>query len=241
MLAVPVSMESFWKANVLSALRTLLCLSAISLCGEVYGHNRGDRIASSEDSEEIAYAPRPSRPAHSHHTHAPRESHSHEAQASGPRRNYLKPLEGAFSRRGFGRQRDPFSGNSRMHYGQDIHGSFGQKVVAAKDGVVVKVVTGCASWSRNRGQRQCGGGFGNHVVIRHSDGNYTYYTHMQNPSACSAMGNLRNNQKVSQGEKVGCVGSSGNSTGPHLHFEVRAGGADKKYAVDPMGFLRNWG
>ena len=235
-------MEPVQKTGAIGAMPLLLCLAVASLSSTVYGHSRGDRIATGEGSEEIEYAPIPRpRPAHSHQTHAPRESHSHEPRTSGVRRNYIKPLDGPFSRRGFGRQRDPFSGNSRMHYGQDIHGSFGQKIVAAKDGVIVKVVTGCASWSRNRGQRKCGGGFGNHVVIRHSDGNFTYYTHMQNSSSCSAMRNLRNGQRVSQGEKVGCVGSSGNSTGPHLHFEVRAGSTDKRYAIDPMSFLRNWG
>lgn len=158
-----------------------------------------------------------------------------------PRRNYIKPVNGPFSRRGFGYQRDPFTGGRRLHRGQDILASFGSPVVAAKDGVLEVMSSGCVSWSKNRGQRKCGGGFGNFVRIRHADGNYTYYAHMASAGQCPALAALRNGQRVSQGQKIGCVGSSGNSTGPHMHFEVRAGSPNKLSAVDPRRFLRDWG
>lgn len=190
--------------------------------------NSGDRVANSE-TVDSGYDQLPTRKAYAADS------------PTLPKRNYIKPVNGPFSRRGFGYQRDPFTGRSRLHRGQDILASFGSPVVAAKDGVVEVISSSCASWSKNRGQRQCGGGFGNFVRIRHADGNYTYYGHMASAGQCPALAALRNGQRVSQGQKIGCVGSSGNSTGPHMHFEVRAGSPNKLSAVDPRRFLRDWG
>ncbi|MEV6587479.1 transglycosylase family protein [Streptomyces acidicola] len=78
-----------------------------------------------------------------------------------------------------------------------------------------------------------GGSFGYQVVIRHSDGRYTQYAHL---SAIS----VKSGQNVSAGQRIGRSGSTGNSTGPHLHFEVRTGpgfGSD----VDPVAYLRAGG
>ncbi|MFF4525070.1 transglycosylase family protein [Streptomyces bluensis] len=78
-----------------------------------------------------------------------------------------------------------------------------------------------------------GGSFGYQVVIRHTDGRYTQYAHL---SAIS----VKSGQNVSAGQRIGRSGSTGNSTGPHLHFEVRTGpafGSD----VDPVAYLRAGG
>jgi murein DD-endopeptidase MepM/ murein hydrolase activator NlpD len=78
-----------------------------------------------------------------------------------------------------------------------------------------------------------GGSFGYQVVIRHADGRYTQYAHL---SAIS----VRDGQSVTAGQRIGRSGSTGNSTGPHLHFEVRTGpgfGSD----VDPVAYLRAGG
>ena len=100
----------------------------------------------------------------------------------------------------------------RMHEGIDIAVGSGTSVVAAAAGTVI-----VAGWM---------GGYGNLVVIDHGNGISTAYAH--NTSVAVAPG-----QSVAQGQLVAYSGSTGNSTGPHVHFEVRAGGA----AVDPMGYL----
>jgi murein DD-endopeptidase MepM/ murein hydrolase activator NlpD len=78
-----------------------------------------------------------------------------------------------------------------------------------------------------------GGSFGYQVVVRHTDGRYSQYAHL------SAIA-VKSGQKVSAGQRIGRSGSTGNSTGPHLHFEVRTGprfGSD----IDPVAYLRAGG
>lgn len=91
----------------------------------------------------------------------------------------------------------------RMHYGLDIAAPTGTRIVAAKAGVVTFV-----------GQQ---GGYGNIVVVDHGGGFSTVYPHQSRLAASDG-------QRVSQGEVIGYVGSTGNSTGPHLHFETRVNG-----------------
>jgi murein DD-endopeptidase MepM/ murein hydrolase activator NlpD len=105
------------------------------------------------------------------------------------------------------------------HTGVDFPVPTGTSVKAVKAGEVVS-----AGW---------GGSFGYQVVIRHADGRYTQYAHL---SAIS----VRDGQSVTGGQRIGRSGSTGNSTGPHLHFEVRTGpgfGSD----VDPVAYLRAGG
>lgn len=103
-----------------------------------------------------------------------------------------------------------YGGFSKMYTGVDI--------TAAADGVVTYTNDGeydeCTS-----GACGGGGGGGNYVALQHADGQITYYFHMRTWSVSVSAG-----QRVSCGEKLGEVGSSGNSTGAHLHFEPRAGG-----------------
>ncbi|MFD7406462.1 transglycosylase family protein [Streptomyces sp. NPDC059866] len=105
------------------------------------------------------------------------------------------------------------------HTGVDFPAATGTSVKAVGAG---RVVT--AGW---------GGSFGYQVVIRHTDGRYTQYAHL---SAIS----VKAGQSVGGGQRIGRVGSTGNSSGPHLHFEVRTGpgfGTD----VDPVAYLRAGG
>lgn len=115
------------------------------------------------------------------------------------------------------------------HKGIDVAGGGinGASVVASRSGTVIKVVSGC---SHNYGKSSscgCGGGYGNYVVIQHDDNTYsTLYAHMSSV-------NVSYGQYVSQGDVVGTVGSTGWSTGYHLHFEVMKNGTH----VDPANYL----
>ena len=100
----------------------------------------------------------------------------------------------------------------RMHEGIDIAASSGTPIRAAASGTVIH-----AGWL---------GGYGNLVVLDHGNGLATAYAHAS--AILVAVG-----QQVSQGETVALVGSTGHSSGPHLHFEVRVNGT----AVDPLGYL----
>lgn len=91
----------------------------------------------------------------------------------------------------------------RQHSGLDMAQPTGSPVYAAKDGVVT-----CAAYS---------GSYGNLVKIDHGDGMETYYAH------CSRL-DVVEGQQIEAGQQIAAVGSTGNSTGPHLHFEVRIGG-----------------
>ncbi|HBB33663.1 MAG TPA: hypothetical protein DDZ80_04280 [Cyanobacteria bacterium UBA8803] len=102
----------------------------------------------------------------------------------------------------------------RMHKGIDIAAPIGTPIVAAAPGVVVT-----AGWNS--------GGYGNLVEIQHPDGSLTLYAHNNRIL-------VRRGQEVAQGQQISEMGSTGYSTGPHLHFEVHPGG---RGAVNPMAFL----
>jgi len=100
------------------------------------------------------------------------------------------------------------------HYGVDIGAPRGTAVFAAASGVVTEVVSYCVE-----GKTSCGGRYGNYIVIEHSNGTYTRYAHLQKVS-------VSNGDNISKGEKIGAVGNTGRSTGPHLHFQIeRANGS----------------
>lgn len=112
----------------------------------------------------------------------------------------------------FGVRSDPFNGHARMHQGVDIPGAIGTAVYATADGVVSR-----AGWA---------GGYGNMVEINHGNGLQTRYGHMSKLIALP-------NQRVVRGQLIGLMGSTGRSTGSHLHYEVRIAGA----AVNPVPYL----
>lgn len=128
----------------------------------------------------------------------------------------------------FGLRVHPISGQNSNHNGVDIAGSKGStNVIAVKNGIIFRVVTGCVE-----GDLKCGGGFGNHVMIEHQDGNYTVYAHLYEDSIT-----VKEGDSVIAGEVIAKVGSTGNSTGPHLHFEVRVGGQDSSSVQDPLNYI----
>ena len=118
---------------------------------------------------------------------------------------------------------------SGMYYKESkrYHGAYdfgsgginGQPVYAVKDGTVIYVAN-------------LSGSYGSHVIIRHSSGLYTLYAHGQAGSICVSVG-----QKVTQGQQIMRVGSTGNSSGPHLHFEVRTGAGGYGDRVNPGNYL----
>lgn len=112
----------------------------------------------------------------------------------------------------FGFRRDPFTGGGAMHKGIDFKGAVGSPIYAAAKGKVI--FAGVKS------------GYGNFVEVSHGNGLTTRYAHMSRID-------VKNGQKVEAGATLGGLGSTGRSTGPHLHFEVRI---DNR-AVNPRPFL----
>jgi murein DD-endopeptidase MepM/ murein hydrolase activator NlpD len=113
---------------------------------------------------------------------------------------------------GFGYRIHPIYGTSRLHTGIDLDGDTGDPIYAAGAGVVLS-----AGWR---------GGYGNCVIIDHGGGYGTLYAHMSSIAVGTG-------QTVRQGDRIGAIGSTGASTGPHLHFEVRIYGQP----VDPVPYL----
>ncbi len=113
----------------------------------------------------------------------------------------------------FGWRRHPITRRKSFHTGIDIKASRGYRIRAAKDGQVVY-----SGWM---------GGYGRVVVLSHGQGYSTLYAH------CSSL-SVKNGQRVSQGQVVGLVGTSGRATGPHLHFEVRKNNSP----INPLKVLR---
>jgi murein DD-endopeptidase MepM/ murein hydrolase activator NlpD len=113
---------------------------------------------------------------------------------------------------GFGYRTHPVYGTTRFHAGVDIDGACGQPIFAAEDGTVLS-----AGYN---------GGYGNATVIDHGGGLSTLYAHQSSIGVSSG-------QKVGRGQQIGLVGTTGLSTGCHLHFEVRVNGEP----VDPVPYL----
>jgi murein DD-endopeptidase MepM/ murein hydrolase activator NlpD len=102
----------------------------------------------------------------------------------------------------------------RMHQGLDIAGPVGTPIVAAADGVVIS-----SGWTD--------GGYGNLVKIQHPSGSVTFYGHNQSLL-------VKKGESVKQGQAIAKMGSTGRSTGPHLHFEIRL---PKQGPVNPVAYL----
>ena len=115
------------------------------------------------------------------------------------------PINGARLSSSFGMRKHPIDGFNKMHRGTDFAAPMGTPIMASGDGVIKK-----AGW--------CGGG-GNCVVIRHNSTYQTVYAHMSK----FAQG-IRSGIRVKQAQVIGYVGSTGKSTGPHLHYEVIVNG-----------------
>ncbi len=126
--------------------------------------------------------------------------------------NFIWPYpQNNYVHSGYGMRFHPIFKENRMHYGIDIGGVAGQKIVAIAAGTVT-VATNNSS-------------YGNYVMINHGDGTASLYAHMDSL-------NVSVGQTVAQGDKVGECGSTGWATGPHLHFEIRVNGA----TTDPLAY-----
>ena len=116
---------------------------------------------------------------------------------------------------GFGYRIDPIYKTRKAHLGLDFASPSGTPIYATADGIIK-----FAGFSTN--------GYGNHVIINHGFGYETLYGHMVRVSAAQG-------QQVKRGQVIGYVGSTGKSTGPHLHYEVHKSGVQ----VDPINFFYN--
>ena len=115
------------------------------------------------------------------------------------------PINGARISSNFGTRRHPISGYTRLHKGTDFAAPTGTPVYAAGSGTILR-----ASWN---------GGYGNYIKVKHTRGYETAYAHLSRYAK-----GLKSGRKVRQGEIIGYVGSTGASTGPHLHYEVYVDG-----------------
>ncbi|TDJ01969.1 MAG: M23 family metallopeptidase [Candidatus Dadabacteria bacterium] len=121
------------------------------------------------------------------------------------------PLKGKINS-SFGYRKDPFKSRSGFHSGLDMDANYGQHVVATADGVVTK-----ASWHTN---------YGKTVIVKHKDNYETLYGHLSKLQ-------VKEGQEVKVGDVIGKAGSTGRSTGTHLHYEVIKDGK----RVNPKNFL----
>ena len=104
------------------------------------------------------------------------------------------------------------------HSGVDIARALYSSIVAAASGKRIATYSGCThTWGKN-GDCGCGGSYGNYVMIDHGNGKWTIYGHL-------ASVNVSEGTTVSAGQQIGTMGSTGHSTGPHLHFECRLNGS----------------
>jgi murein DD-endopeptidase MepM/ murein hydrolase activator NlpD len=126
----------------------------------------------------------------------------------------LWPVEGRLMD-GFAHRTDPFSGEGAFHKGVDITAPTGTLVRATADGVVVQA-------------EMVSGGYGRLIIIDHGGGFQTYYAHLSKISVHAG-------QEVRRTDVIGLVGTSGRTTAPHLHYEVRSGGAP----MNPYKYLAN--
>lgn len=124
---------------------------------------------------------------------------------SGKKSLMKTPIDGARISSGFGMRKHPVLGYSKMHKGMDFAAPRGTPIYAAGDGKIVKI----GPFSS----------YGKYIRIRHQNGIETAYAHMNGFKA-----GLSNGARVRQGQVIGYVGTTGRSTGPHLHYEVMIGG-----------------
>ena len=174
----------------------------------VYDRQYDEMMAASEQVAKLIqqskYKPPPPPPSSSSSS----GSYSATSSSSG---GMIWPISGPITSP-FGWRTHPIFGSQRFHSGLDIGGDYGMEIHAAKAGIVTH-----AGWI---------GGYGNTVMIDHGGGIVTLYGHNQSL-------NVSVGQQVSQGQVIAFCGSTGNSTGPHCHFEVRLNGEP----VSPYNYL----
>ncbi|MDW7659657.1 MAG: peptidoglycan DD-metalloendopeptidase family protein [Bacillota bacterium] len=154
-------------------------------------------------------------------TQAPKPSTGSSTQTPNSR-GWVWPYPGDYNvYSSFGMRLHPIYRYYRMHTGVDLGGKYGNPIVAAASGTVLLVV------NPREGSNTGGSGYGNYIVISHGDGLSTLYAHLKNTL-------VKTGQSVKAGDKIATCGSTGASTGPHLHFEVRVNGNP----VNPLPYIR---
>ena len=129
--------------------------------------------------------------------------------------SFLWPLPGRYNLSSlYGSRKHPVTGKANNHTGIDVPAPSGTPIQACKSGVVT------TSTYNNS--------YGNYVVVSHSDGTSTLYAHMSRRNASKG-------QTVSQGQVIGYVGTTGSSTGNHLHLEIRVNGSRR----DPINYFQS--
>ncbi len=123
-----------------------------------------------------------------------------------------RPVDDLALTSNYGVRSDPFTGHARMHKGIDIPGPVGTPIYATADGIV------------NRAERM--NGYGNLVEISHGNDTQTRYGHLSKLL-------VQPNERVRRGQLIGLMGSTGRSTGSHLHYEIRVAGE----AINPLPFV----
>ena len=126
-----------------------------------------------------------------------------------------KPVKSAAFTSGYGVRSDPFQGRAALHAGIDLAGAVGTPIYATADGIITT-----AGYNS--------GGYGNLIKIDHGRGIETRYGHLSKMS-------VRAGRRVKRGDLIGRMGSTGRSTGSHLHYEVRIDGR----AVNPVPFMKS--
>ena len=124
------------------------------------------------------------------------------------------PLEKSVLTSAYGMRVSPISGKWKMHRGIDLAAARGSKILACREGFVKHAVEGNPV-------------YGNYVIIRHPNGMESLYAHMDSITVAK-------DQKVVTGQKLGTVGMTGLTTGPHLHFEVTQNGS----SLNPENYLK---
>ena len=173
----------------------------------------GEEIRRLEEEARIAAEAEAQRLAEEEARRLAEEEAADDPVASPPSEDFVithRPTAGALTS-SFGPRVHPIFGTTRAHNGIDLNGDTGDLILAANDGVVLS-----AGWRT---------GYGNAIVITHGGGYTTLYAHLHDIDVSTG-------QPVSGGDAIGLLGSTGWSTGPHLHFEVRLDGT----ALDPVGF-----
>lgn len=144
---------------------------------------------------------------------------------------FIWPLSSSFTKitSYTGNRVNPITNQRQNHGGIDISATKGAAVYASAGGTLYVGNSGCTHNYGKSTSCGCGGGYGNYVYIKHSNGTYTYYAHLSTVD-------VKSGSTVSQGQKIGTVGSTGSSTGYHLHFEMRSGSSSST-RVDPLNYV----
>lgn len=137
---------------------------------------------------------------------------------------FLNPTGKIYCSSPYGPRTHPVKGGASNHSGIDIAIPGGEPIYAANDGIITYVQKGVT------GVNDCDYGYGNYIIIDHGDGMSTLYAHIQYDSIPDS---IETGAMVRQGEQIGQIGSTGCSTGNHLHYEVR----QNNKTVDPADYL----